>query len=260
MVTIIIALYLVFCQAQIGRKSHGFFGEFVKCPPVWYTKAERDWAAPVSPAGAARMSMGGKQRKRHKEMDKNAAPLQRRAGGVDYELTRKRVKNINLRVRRDGSVAVSAPCRTSFAHIDAFVAGRAEWIAQARAQVLAAEAEEKRPCAVPREQALALFTEISDAVFPLFAQVLDGQHPVLKVRQMKTRWGVCAPAKRQITLNLRLAEKPRAAVEYVVLHEYAHFVHPNHGPAFWALVARYLPDYRARRALLKASASAEQKA
>lgn len=47
--------------------------------------------------------------------------------------------------------------------------------------------------------------------------------PVLKVRQMKTRWGVCVPAKRQITFSLRLAEKPRAAVEYVVLHEYAHF-------------------------------------
>ncbi len=91
--------------------------------------------------------------------------------------------------------------------------------------MLAAEAEAQRPCAVSCEEALALFTELSDAVFPLFARVLDGRPPVLKVRQMKTRWGVCAPARRQITLNLRLAEKPRAAAEYVVLHEYAHFVH-----------------------------------
>ncbi len=115
-------------------------------------------------------------------------------------------------------------------------------------------AEAQRPCAVSCEEALALFTELSDAVFPLFARVLDGRPPVLKVRQMKTRWGVCAPARRQITLNLRLAEKPRAAAEYVVLHEYAHFVHPNHSPAFWAVVARYMPDYKARRTLLKAPA------
>ena len=191
-------------------------------------------------------------------MNQKEAPRQRSAGGVCYELTRKRVKNINLRIRRDGSVAVSAPRRTPFAQIDAFVAGRAAWIAEARTQVLAAEAEAARPCTVSREEALALFTEISEAVFPLFAGVLDGRRPVLKVRQMKTRWGVCAPAKRQITLNLRLAEKPRAAVEYVVLHEYAQFVHPNHSPAFWAVVARVLPDYKARRALLKAPTSAEQ--
>lgn len=187
-------------------------------------------------------------------MDKSNAPQRRSAGGVCYELTRKRVKNINLRIRRDGSVAVSAPRRTPLAQIDAFVAGRAAWIAQARAQVLAAEAEAARPCTVLREDALALFTEISEAVFPLFAGVLDGRRPVLKVRQMKTRWGVCTPAKRQITLNLRLAEKPRAAVEYVVVHEYAHFIHPDHSPTFWAVVAKILPDYKARRALLKAPA------
>lgn len=190
-------------------------------------------------------------------MDKSNAPQRRSAGGVCYELTRKRVKNINLRVRRDGSVAVSAPRRAPLAQIDAFVAGRAAWVAKARARMLAAGAEAERPCAVSREEALALFTGVSDAVFPLFAGVLDGRRPVLKVRQMKTRWGVCAPAKRQITLNLRLAEKPRAAVEYVVVHEYAHFIHPDHSPAFWAVVARVLPDYKARRALLETPVPAE---
>ena len=40
--------------------------------------------------------------------------------------------------------------------------------------------------------------------------------------------------------------------EYVVVHEYAHFVHCDHSPAFWAVVARILPDYKARRALLRA--------
>ena len=187
-------------------------------------------------------------------MEKTNAPQRRSAGGICYELSRKRVKNINLRVRRDGSVAVSAPRRTPVAQIDAFVAGRAAWIEKARTQMRAAEAEAARPCTVSREEALAMFTAVSEAVFPLFAGVLDGRRPVLKVRQMKTRWGVCAPAKRQITLNLRLAEKPHAAVEYVVVHEYAHFVHPDHSPAFWAVVAGILPDYTERRALLKAPA------
>lgn len=185
---------------------------------------------------------------------KNKEPAQyRAAGGVRYEFKRKRVKNINLRVRADGSVAVSAPLGAPLAQVDAFVAGRARWIEAARVRALARGEEEQRPCSVSREDALALFTQVSDAVFPLFAQVLNGQRPVLKVRQMKTRWGVCVPAKRQITLSLRLAEKPRAAVEYVVLHEYAHFVRADHSPAFWAVVARYMPDYKARRRLLAPS-------
>ena len=185
---------------------------------------------------------------------KNKEPVQyRAAGGVRYEFKRKRVKNINLRVRADGSVAVSAPLGAPLAQVDAFVAGRARWIEAARVRALARGEEEQRPCSVSREDALALFTQVSDAVFPLFAQVLNGQRPVLKVRQMKTRWGVCLPAKRQITFSLRLAEKPRAAVEYVVLHEYAHFVRADHSPAFWAVVARYMPDYKARRRLLAPS-------
>ena len=185
---------------------------------------------------------------------KNKEPVQyRAAGGVRYEFKRKRVKNINLRVRADGSVAVSAPLGAPLAQVDAFVAGRARWIEAARVRALARGEEEQRPCSVSREDALALFTQVSDAVFPLFAQVLNGQRPVLKVRQMKTRWGVCVPANRQITFSLRLAEKPRAAVEYVVLHEYAHFVRADHSPAFWAVVARYMPDYKARRRLLAPS-------
>lgn len=185
---------------------------------------------------------------------KNKEPAQyRAAGGVRYEFKRKRVKNINLRVRADGSVAVSAPLGAPLAQVDAFVAGRARWIEAARVRALARGEEEQRPCSVSREDALALFTQVSDAVFPLFAQVLNGQRPVLKVRQMKTRWGVCVPAKRQITFSLRLAEKPRAAVEYVVLHEYAHFVRADHSPAFWAVVARYMPDYKARCRLLAPS-------
>ncbi len=185
-----------------------------------------------------------------------AKAVRRAAGGVEYTLERKRVKNINLRVRGDGSVAVSAPARAALAQIDAFVAARAAWIAAARVRALAGAAERARPCAVSPQEALALFTRVSDAVFPAFAGVLGGEKPVIRVRDMKTRWGVCTPAKRQIVFAQRLAEKPLAAVEYVVLHEYAHFVHADHSPAFWAVVAAYMPDYKRRRELLKPRAAA----
>lgn len=175
----------------------------------------------------------------------------RTPGGVDYELTRKRVKNLNLRIRADGNTAVSAPSFVPVAEIDAFVDSRAEWISRAKRKILERKTQDLVPCTVSPQEALELFEAVSREIFPLFADVLQNQPPLLKVRDMKSRWGVCCPAKRRITLALRLAEKPRRAVEYVVLHEYAHFLQLNHSPAFWDVVERFMPDYRERRALLK---------
>lgn len=175
----------------------------------------------------------------------------RNSNGVFYTLTRKKVKNINLRIGKDGTVKVSASPRCPSSRIDAFVAEKADWIIIAQEKTRQMETQHLVPCTVTPQDAFALFTAVSAEVFPLFAGILQNRPPLLKVRLMKTRWGVCMPSKRQITLNLRLAEKPRAAVEYVVVHEYAHFLQPNHSAAFWAIVARLLPDYKARQALLK---------
>lgn len=174
----------------------------------------------------------------------------RRVAGLEYELVRKNVKNLNLRVRRDGSVAVSVPRRVSADQADAFVAGRLGWVIEAKQQ-MARAARRQAECPPPSpEECLALFRPVSDRVYPAFAGVLGGQPPQLRVRDMSSRWGVCHPAKRQITLALRLYREPPAAQIYVVVHEYCHFLVAGHGPAFWQAVARLLPDWKARRALL----------
>ena len=53
------------------------------------------------------------------------------------------------------------------------------------------------------------------------------------------------------TFARRLCVMPPAAQEYVVVHEFCHFAHPDHSPAFWAAVAQVLPDYKQRQRLLK---------
>ena len=174
----------------------------------------------------------------------------RTAGGIQYELTRKRVKNLNIRVREDGTVAVSIPLRTSAEAADRFVAARADWVQQARERAMRRAAQEARPLP-DKETALAYFTAMSDKVYPAFAGVLGGHKPVIKVRSMTSRWGVCFMAKRQITFALQLYHMPPAAQIYVVVHEYCHFLQPNHSPAFWAEVAKLLPDWKARQQLLK---------
>lgn len=185
-------------------------------------------------------------------MEQKKTAVQRRwASGIEYELTRRRVKNLNLHVREDSTVAVSIPLRTPAAEADAFVASRAAWIEQARQrQQRRQRLQNAQPLPDPA-LALAHFTALSDRVYPAFAAALGGQKPVVKVRDMTSRWGVCMPAKRQITFALRLYNMPPAAQIYVVVHEYCHFLVPNHSPAFWAEVEQLLPDWKARRALLK---------
>ena len=173
-------------------------------------------------------------------------PELRVAGGIPYELTRKTVQKLHLHVRSDGTVTMSIPRTTSVEQADAFVREQAEWIRQARLRN--ARKQEDLP---DKATALAHFTALSDKVYPAFAQVLGGQKPTIKVRSMTTRWGVCAMQKRQITFALQLYKMPAAAQIYVVVHEYCHFLQPNHSPAFWAEVEKLLPDYKARRELLK---------
>lgn len=109
---------------------------------------------------------------------------------------------------------------------DAFVTEQAQWIREAVSRQLRRSARDDQPLPSQAE-ALACFTAMSDKVYPAFAGVLGGQKPVLKVRSMTSRWGVCCPGKRQITLALQLYNQPPAAQIYVVVHEYCHFLQLN---------------------------------
>jgi predicted metal-dependent hydrolase len=174
----------------------------------------------------------------------------RTAAGIPYELTRKKVKRLNLHIRRDGTVAVSIPWSYTVGFADAFVTEQAQWIREAVSRQLRRNARNDQPLP-SKAEALACFTAMSDKVYPAFAGVLGGQKPTIKVRDMTSRWGVCYMKRRQITFALQLYNMPPAAQIYVVVHEYCHFLQPNHSPAFWAEVERLLPDWKERRALLK---------
>ena len=79
--------------------------------------------------------------------------------------------------------------------------------------------------------------------------------PKVRVRDMRTRWGSCSLHTRTLCFALRLWAMPEPAREYVAVHELCHLLHPDHSPAFWAEVARCLPDYKARRAMLRSPAA-----
>jgi predicted metal-dependent hydrolase len=71
----------------------------------------------------------------------------------------------------------------------------------------------------------------------------------LSVRNQRTRWGSCS-SRGSISLNCRLLFLAPELVTHVMVHELCHTVHLNHSPAFWRLVERHEPDFRARRQAL----------
>ncbi|MCI5165336.1 MAG: M48 family peptidase [Candidatus Electrothrix sp. GM3_4] len=70
------------------------------------------------------------------------------------------------------------------------------------------------------------------------------------IKEYRARWGSCH-ADGRIYYNWRIIAAPHSVVDYVVVHELCHLVHPDHSPRFWKLLATILPDYTERKAWLK---------
>ena len=75
--------------------------------------------------------------------------------------------------------------------------------------------------------------------------------PKLKIRKMKTRWGVCNRRDNSVTLNSELIKYETDKLDYVIIHELSHFIHFNHSKEFWNLVSKYCPEYKEMRKALK---------
>ncbi len=245
---------------------------------------------------------------------------------ITYTLIRKNVKNINLSVKADESVHVSAHWRVPEEYIDDFIRSRIPFILQAIEKFKKSKKSEAHPqlqfisgeqipflgqkltlqiapadyrlipkwiaqsqtgdiqyfsknkygeavfCqdgrlhlhttkmddtlqkqhlyeAWQKIQAGMLCTQISKQYYPVF-QTLGVAYPTIKIRKMTSRWGSCIPQKQKITFNSLLIEKPVASIEYVVVHEFSHFIHPDHSKAFHHFVEQILPDWRERKARL----------
>lgn len=220
-------------------------------------------------------------------------------GDIPYLLTRKSVKNVNLRIKPEGKVLVSANNSVPTDFIDAFIEKKQRYIFSALSKY---EEKKKLFQSVPKRyvsgesydllgKSLRLKVEVNkeenvytDGVY-IFLRVKDKDdfrhkeimmskwlkqyqttvfeellqekyllfekygvtYPTLKIRNMTSRWGSCQQKKGIITLNSKLIEAPRNCIEYVILHEFVHFIHPNHSRQFWDFVAMMMPDWKDRK-------------
>jgi predicted metal-dependent hydrolase len=91
--------------------------------------------------------------------------------------------------------------------------------------------------------------ELARRALTLSAQYLGGRARPMSVRwvaNQAARWGSCTPVDGSIRISDRVRGMPEYVVDYVLLHELAHLIVPNHGPEFWALLDAYPRTERAR--------------
>ncbi len=93
-----------------------------------------------------------------------------------------------------------------------------------------------------KEETIRVFDDRYVYIFNKFKENIKS--PILKIRDMKTRWGVYNRLKHTITLNSRLIEFDVEKIDYVIIHELSHIIHFNHSKSFWNLVGKYCNNYK----------------
>ena len=208
---------------------------------------------------------------------------------IEYRLIRSDRRTLSISIDREGALVVHAPKRVSRQAIETFILQKQEWIRSHRKAVLAAKAQIPQlteGSVIPfwGRTLTITFRDVLQAVHQsgmlCLPKVAD---PLLHARKWRllqaaalvtprveswaqatglrplqtaygsarTRWGSMNVTTRSLRLNAALIHLPQELVDYVIVHELVHLVHPNHSPAFHAEVRRMLPDADRRRNALK---------
>ena len=218
---------------------------------------------------------------------------------VKYDLQRKKVKNVNIRIKRDLTVHVSAPMKVSQGDIDRILMEKSDFILSAlhKYEDLSSSAQkilvglddvnhitifgDPIPLSIQKgsknrvemvggnlvltvkdtedidlkkrllqkhldELCREMIESICTDAHPCFTKYVPDM-PEIKFRHMKSRWGSCNSTKRILTFNYALVHAPVDCIEYVVYHEFTHFIHPDHSKSYYDELSRFVPDYKDKR-------------
>ncbi len=221
---------------------------------------------------------------------------------IKYDLQRKDVKNINLRIKADRTIFLSANPRVPQGAIDEFIVSKSDYILKALAhyeeiaryapkpkqyvdgesfRILGHDRRlrivEGKKNKVESDESYITVTvknsndfdpkkklmdkwlntickdtvqSLCDAIYPKF-QKYGVAFPSIRYRNMVSRWGSCQPKRGVLTFNYALVEAPISCIEYVVVHEFTHFLQPNHSRKFYQQLAMFMPDWEERKKLLE---------
>jgi predicted metal-dependent hydrolase len=157
-------------------------------------------------------------------------------GDVTFERSRK-AKYVNISVRPFNSIRVAVPVDVSIAVAKEIAEIKAEWIKDQIRKMKKTEQEyydliknhEPINTADARKKIISRINEFSRKHNIPFNKVF--------IRNQKTRWGSCS-AKKNISLNIKIARLPDNLMDYIILHELVHIRHHNHSKSYWLELCR----------------------
>lgn len=169
---------------------------------------------------------------------------------TDYTLIRAKRRTMSLQLDRDGRAVVRAPYGVKKEFIDRFVAEHEDWLTRTREKQQNRRLAHPEPTDEERKALLAQAREYLPMRVDYWSSIMGLTPTGLKITSARTRFGSCS-GKNSLCFSWRLMQYPPEAIDYVVVHELAHIRHHDHSPAFYALIERYMPDWRERMKLLK---------
>ena len=168
---------------------------------------------------------------------------------MEYEIIYSKRKTLSLCIK-SGSLIVRAPLGTRKRVIEEAISRHTDWISKHTQKQMAGEERFKSLTESEINDLKLRAREYLKERTDYYTKIMRASYNRITVTSAKTRFGSCS-SKGNISYSYRLMLYPSEAIDYVVVHELAHLREMNHSPAFYKIVESVLPDYKARRKLLK---------
>ena len=165
---------------------------------------------------------------------------------MDFEIIYSARKTVAITVKKDGGVCVRAPHGTGEEFLRQQVKTHTLWIEKARERIMKKESSIRELSEDDIERLRKEAREYLTEKTKWFSNIMGLNYGRISITKAKTRYGSCS-SKGNISYSLYLMLKSEPFREYVVVHELAHIVHMNHSKKFYALIEKYMPDYRERK-------------
>lgn len=186
------------------------------------------------------------------------------AADIQLNISQKRVKNINFRLK-PYQLNVSIPLFISHEQAAQAIDKRVSWAIDNHAQVLAQRKQtpfsessavsnnlllwgEPQALILNHDEKIAYYRQqlakVTPALFNKWQPIVGAKAREVRFKKMHTRWGSCNTRESRVWLSVYLPAYAIECTEYVIVHELCHLHHPNHSAAFWQTVRDAMPEYQ----------------
>ena len=177
---------------------------------------------------------------------------------MDIVVIRSDRRSFAIEIGMDKKIKVRVPRRASKAQIEEMLKAKHDWILKTLDKIEQRNTAEARECEKAEQLSSGEVKELKKkaknhltSLTEYWAEKIGVSYGRISIRGQKTRWGSCNPYKSYINLNIELIKKPKACIEYVVFHELAHLLYPNHSKQFYDYLTLYMPDWQKRKEILE---------